>query len=57
MTSCMQVNDPKVTMKLTSKMTCCNKTISINIDDLDKIKEILELVHQISEERAKASTA
>jgi len=52
--SCMQSEEPNVVLKV--KAACCNKTIQIHIDDVDRIKALLEYVHKLSDESKHRST-
>jgi hypothetical protein len=53
-TSCMKVENPEVTLDLTANFKCCNKkSVKIQINDLEKINELLKHVHRISEEHVK----
>lgn len=45
--SCMDVEQPKVSLKL--KASCCNKTIKIHIDDTEKIKALMQFIHDLSD--------
>ena len=45
-TSCLLDEPANVELKI--RANCCNKTVKINIDDKEKIKELLDYVSQLS---------